>query len=132
MSPISSSDKLPTATSSQYYISVEDIDSRLKAIKKSKLPGPDSIPNWLLRDFSVELAAPIASIFNACVIQAQIPTQWEKANVIPIPKTQHVQDINKDFRPISLTPTLSKILESFFATGSLNPFIKCTFISFKS
>ena len=39
--------------------------------------------------------------------------------MIPIPKTRTVQDINKDFRQISLTPTLSKILESFFANWIL-------------
>ena len=65
-----------------------------------------------------ELVAPVASNFNPSVSQAQVPTQWKEADVIPIPKTQLVQDINKDFRPISLTPTPSKILESFLQIGS--------------
>ena len=37
------------------------------------------------------------------------------ADVIPIPKSRPVQDINNDIRPISLTATLSKVLESFNA-----------------
>ena len=38
---------------------------------------------------------------------------WKLANVVPIPKTIPPTRIDKDLRPISLTPTLSKALESF-------------------
>ncbi len=57
----------------------------------------------------------MASIFNASIVQAQVPSQWKVADVIPIPKSRPVQDINNDIRPISLTATLSKVLESFNA-----------------
>jgi hypothetical protein len=42
-----------------------------------------------------------------------VPSQWKRANVIPVPKTRPVASIETDIRPISLTPTISKILESF-------------------
>ena len=29
-----------------------EVDKRLSSIKIHKAPGPDGIPNWLLRDFS--------------------------------------------------------------------------------
>ena len=121
MPPISNSDKLPTPLPHRLNIMFlwKDVNVRLKAIKKPKSPGPDSIPNWLLKEFAAELAAPVASIFNASVSQAQVPTQWKEADVISIPKTRPVQDINKDFWPISLTRTLSKILGSFFASWIL-------------
>ena len=38
---------------------------------------------------------------------------WKRANVTPIPKVAIPVDITKDLRPISLTPTVSKVLESF-------------------
>ena len=79
----------------------------------SKALGPDSIPNWLLKKFSTELATPLASIFNASITQSQVPLQWKAADIIPIPKVHPVADINSDLRPIALTPTLSKVLESF-------------------
>ena len=37
-----------------------------------------------------------------------------------LPKTNPVEDLNNDFRPISLTATLSKILESFYAEWILD------------
>jgi hypothetical protein len=59
------------------------------------------------------LADPVCHIFNASISQAVVPTCWKRANVVVIPKTNPPSNINSDLRPISLTPTLSKILESF-------------------
>ena len=61
----------------------------------------------------MELSEPVTIIFNTSIKQAQVPRQWKEADVIPVPKTTPVTDIFSDLRPISLTATLSKILESF-------------------
>ena len=41
-----------------------------------------------------------------------MPAVWKQANVLPIPKVHPPQSIESDLRPISLTPTVSKILEA--------------------
>jgi hypothetical protein len=41
-----------------------------------------------------------------------VPDIWKKANVILIPKSNPPKSIHDDLRPISLTATLSKLLES--------------------
>ena len=61
----------------------------------------------------MELSEPVTIIFNTSIKQAQLPRQWKEVDVIPVPKTTPVTDIFSDLRPISLTATLSKILESF-------------------
>jgi hypothetical protein len=40
-----------------------------------------------------------------------LPNAWKQANIIPIPKNKPIRDINKNLRPISLTPALSKLAE---------------------
>ncbi|CAB4018295.1 Hypothetical predicted protein, partial [Paramuricea clavata] len=75
--------------------------------------APDSLPNWILNNFSMEISEPVTMIFNASIKQAQVPMQWKEANVVPVPKTSSVTDISSDLRPISLTAALSKVLESF-------------------
>jgi len=40
---------------------------------------------------------------------------WKKADVVPVAKTRPATNINNDLQPISLTPTISKVLESFVA-----------------
>jgi len=50
-----------------------------------------------------------------------VPALWKEANVIPVPKSHPPQLIETDLRPISLslTPTLSKLLESFIGAWIL-------------
>ena len=69
--------------------------------------------SWILKEFAFTLADPICSIFNAPVRQCTVPTIWKSANVVPIPKVKPALSVDSDLRPISLTPTLSKLLESF-------------------
>ena len=89
--------------------------SRLSVISSSKAVGPDEIPNWVLISYAHVLALPVTSIFNASLQQASVPEVWKKADVIHVPKNKAPSDINKDFRPISLTATLSKTCERFVA-----------------
>ena len=112
--PLSSADKLSVKESTVAHpISIVDVESRLKAVKSNKAPGPDLLPNWILNNFSMEISEPVTIIFNTSIKQAQVPIQWKEANVVPVPKTSPVMDISSDLRPISLTATLSKVLESF-------------------
>jgi hypothetical protein len=99
--------------SPEFIIKEEEVYHKLSIISTAKSPGPDGIPNWVLKFYAYVLASPIASIFNASIQQATVLTMWKKANVIPIPKTTSPEDITKDLHPISLTPTLSKTCEQF-------------------
>ena len=66
------------------------------------------------------LAEPICAIYNASVRQGVVPSAWKCANVVPIPTINVPTAIETDLRPISLTPTLSKILESFIGNWILD------------
>ena len=59
------------------------------------------------------MGRPLCSIFNSSLRQGFFPSLWKSANVLPIPKSSPAPNIDSDFRPISLTPILSKILETF-------------------
>ena len=43
------------------------------------------------------------------------------ADVVPIPKQKPVTNINKHLRPISLTPTISKLAEDFVVSQHVGP-----------
>jgi hypothetical protein len=72
------------------------------------------------------------AIFNASVREGFVPSIWKAANITPtssgnevditpIQKSSPPKDADSDFRPISLTPIISKILESFPTNGFLTP-----------
>ena len=48
-----------------FVIDPSEVELRLAKINIYKAPGPDGIPNWLLRDFSQLLCYSLAAIFNA-------------------------------------------------------------------
>ena len=81
----------------------EEVYNTLCKLNPRKAPGPDGIPNWILRDYAVFLAKPITTILNSSYQNKEIPTAWKYANVTPIPKQKPVTNVNKHLRPISLT-----------------------------
>ena len=75
--------------------------------------GPDGIPNWILKEHRQILSGPICSIINSSFRDSFVPPLWKSADVCPLPKVATPTDVAKDFRPISLTPVLSKIAEGY-------------------
>ena len=59
------------------------------------------------------LAEPVSHIYNRSVKDGHVSSSWKKANVVPVAKTRQVQSVESDLCPISLTPTICKVLESF-------------------
>ena len=57
----------------------------------------------------------ITTIFNTSLRSGIVPVFWKESNIIPIPKIQPPIDEGA-FRPFSLTPCLSKVLEDFVVT----------------
>ena len=105
---------------SDFTISPEAVFRRLEKINIRKAPGPDNLPNWFLRDFAFALCNPLCCIFNSSLQEGVMPAIWKQADVVPIPKTKPPKSVEQDLRPISLTPTLSKVLESLVGRFMLN------------
>jgi hypothetical protein len=79
---------------------------------KSTSKGIDDIPlSLLLNPSFLKFIMPILlHIFNFSLSSGQFPACWKSALVRPLPKTRSPQSTS-DFRPISLLPALSKVLE---------------------
>ena len=93
----------------------------LLELNASRASGHDNLPNWVLKNFAYILAAPIADILNTSFLECKVPDARKLANVCPLPKASSICNINEDLRPISLTPTLSKVAESFIIDIALKP-----------
>ena len=101
-------DELPD----QYVIPVLKTFEALCNVKVRKATGPDNIPAWLLKSHAEVLAPPLTAIFNNSLREGVVPIEWKTANVIPLPKRNPPVSIEKDIRPISLTPIAAKVFES--------------------
>jgi len=72
--------------------------------------GLDNHPPGLLKDAAGVIAKPLTFIINSSLETGVVPTEWKMAKVIPIFKSGSMAEID-NYRPISILPTLSKILE---------------------
>ena len=61
------------------------------------------------------------SIINCSFLESRLPPSWKEADIVPIPKHKPVNDVNKDLRPISLTPVLSKVAEEYVVGCFVKP-----------
>ena len=88
----------------------EEILTELKNLKRKKATGLDNLPPGLLKDAAGVIAKPLTFIINLSLETGVVPTEWKMAKVIPIFKSGSMAEID-NYRPISILPTLSKILE---------------------
>ena len=62
----------------------------------------------------ITLAKPLTHLINTSMVSGKFPEEWKQARVIPIFKSGAV-DLVSNYRPISILPVLSKILEKIVA-----------------
>ena len=91
----------------------------LRQTKVKKAPGPDGIPNIVLKEFAFELAPLIADMYNTSLREGVVPPSLKHTIVFPLPKQMPPKSVENDIRPISLTNQVAKIMEGFTLTRSL-------------
>ena len=102
--------KYSTGPPSSDYISEWRIFFALDHLR-STATGLDELPAWFLRLGAPALFyKPDAQLFNLSIASSTVPLQWKRASIRPVPKVTNPQ-ILSDFRPISVTPVLTRIME---------------------
>ena len=119
--PLQSMNEIDDTTLSVLTVSEIEVYNCLKSLNPSKANGPDDIPSWVLKNYAILLSLPVMEIINCSFRERKLPKSWKLANVVPIPKSTPVQDINQQLRPISLTSILSKVAEDFVVRKELKP-----------
>jgi len=97
----------------------------IKVIDKfdaNKGPGHDGINNLLMKKIAKEVCTPLAMIFNLSILEGIVPRDLKLAKVIPIYKKDG-DDLFSNYRPVSILPCFSKILERLVFNRCLS-FIK--------
>ena len=103
-------------------ITEEAVKNKLKALNPNKARGPDSFYPRVLKELAEEIAQPITMLFNKSLEEGIVPEEWTQAEVCAIFKDGNKNDPS-NYRPISLTSVLCKILESF-VTGAIQSYME--------
>ena len=81
------------------------------------------IPAWFLQIGAPVFAAPLAQLFNQSMVEGAVPSQWRTAVITPITKVPKPTQA-ADYRPISITPVLSRSLEKYIVRTFIYPVIQ--------
>ena len=100
--------------------SCDDIKSLLHKLPNKSSFGPDGIPNILLKKLSEELCKPLSILFQISFNQKMISDEWRMAGVILIYKGKGSKYDVGSYRPIGLTSTISKVMESIIYYNIVN------------
>ena len=113
---------LPSSTSNQLElepITSDDCLELIKSLRTNKATGPDNIPPGILKSVASVVAVPLTDIINSSISSGCFPGKWKRACVKPLHKAGD-KSMFSNYRPISLLPTCSKLIEQSVRTQLVN------------
>ena len=93
-------------------VDVQEVVDYISLLDSHKAVGVDGIPAKFVKASPVNMAMLVPKLTNKSILSGTFPDAWKSAIVTPIPKSQTGSSLS-NFRPISVLPVFSKILERF-------------------
>ncbi len=91
-----------------------DVMRTIRSLKSSRAKDKYGMDVVMLKESSLTLIKPISKVINLSISQGKFPSVWKSAIVVPIFKSGDPLFID-NYRPISILPTVSKIMEKLVA-----------------
>lgn len=117
---------IPPAILNKLMTTPNEIIKTIKNLPNNKAPGPDTIPNLILKNLPRKVIVHLLQIINAMLTLQHFPMLWKQAHIILFPKPGKNPQELKSYRPISLLSGLGKVAEKLILkrltkiTDSLN------------
>lgn len=89
----------------------EELVRQLQRLKLKKTPGPDGISNEMLRHLGPVSRAALLLVINTSWRSGEVPSEWRRATICPIPKAGKDKKKVSSYRPVALTSHLAKLAE---------------------
>ena len=87
-----------------------DVLKEIFALKNKKSVGCDGISSYILKICGFEIVKSITYIINKSICEGKVPERWKVAKITPLFKKGDKSNPDH-YRPISLLPCVSKVLE---------------------
>ncbi|KAJ8726971.1 hypothetical protein PYW08_015368 [Mythimna loreyi] len=106
----------------------KEVENTLMGLKSNSAPGWDNISTSFLKYCHKEVVPIITHLINLCFNSGIFPTLLKKSIITPVHKGGNRDDVN-NYRPISVLPAISKIVEKLTNTRLVNYLNKFKIIS---
>ena len=113
---------------SNIVVERENVFKKINLLDPSKSPGPDQNHPKVIKELGGVISFPLSIVFNKSLAEGAVPSDWRIANVASIfKKGDRTEPSN--YRPISLTSIICKLLESLIRDAIMNHLIKHNLIN---
>ena len=109
-------------------MSIVKVYNLINNLSTSKATGIDKISAKVLRAAASAIAPSLTEIFNMSIVSNRFPSDWKTARVIPLFKNGQ-RSVLDNYRPISILPVVSKIMERLLYNQISDYFTKKQFLS---
>ena len=88
------------------------LSKKIKELDINKSFGPDELHPRLLKELVDEISEPLCRIMNKTLTEGELPKDWKLAHVTPIYKNKGAHNLAVNYRPVSLTSVVCKLMET--------------------
>ena len=107
----------------QLVVTPEVVANKINNMKENKSPGVDGIAPKILKETVEQICTPLAHVFNMSLQEGIVPLEWKEANIIPLFK-KGSRNKSVNYRPVSLTSVICKVLETIIRDHMMDFLIK--------
>jgi hypothetical protein len=102
----------------EVMFSPEIVKKKLEDLKPNKSPGPDGLHPRVLKELAPVLCNPLSDLMQKSMNAGELPTSWKDANITALHK-KGAKNVPNNYRPVSLTSQICKIMESIIRDNVL-------------
>lgn len=117
-----------SAQLSSVEVSPDDVFHLLSTLNVNKSPGLDDLPNNLLRAAAPAISPSLCVLFHNSLSAGKLPKQWKLGKIKAVFKRGR-RNLPDNYRPISLLPTVCKVLESIINRQLYSHLDRCSLLS---
>lgn len=92
-------------------LNVDDINHACKNLSIGKSPGPDGIPNEVVKAVCEIWPEFLLEVFNSCLVNGIFPAKWKVQKLVLLRKGNKPLNEPSSYRPLCMLDSLGKLLE---------------------
>eukprot|EP00111_Clytia_hemisphaerica_P017405 TCONS_00051474-protein len=112
-------------------VSQETVIKQIKQLDANKSFGPDELHPSMLKELIDFVAEPLKIIMNKTLEESVLPEDWKMAHVTPIYKNKGAHNLVINYRPVSLTSIICKMMESVLRKVMIDHLVRENLLSDK-
>jgi len=90
---------------------VTEVKAAARGLPNGKAPGPDGVPNEVLKTAVGAHSWYFKEVFNECIRSAYFPPEWKTARLVLLHKPGRPLDNPSAYRPLCMLDTMGKLFE---------------------